>query len=168
MEHWCTECEFHDYGLPGKDFCHKKQPAGIEPKDCSYFKLKPQPEPEQKTEQIRQFSTGATRDTDVGKLNYVKALCPLVLQYYVEYLGKHRVQSDGSLRDWDNWKKGIDKQVYMEGLGRHEHAVWLLNSGYPAFDNHGPVTMKDSLCGVIFNSMGMLREILEEERKDKK
>lgn len=115
------------------------------------------------TDKIRKFESGATRDTDADKLNYIKALSPTVLQYYVGYLGKHRTQSDGNLRDWDNWKKGIDKQTYLESLERHKMAVWLLHQGYPASDNHGPVTLEDSLAGIIFNASGWLHEILEEK-----
>lgn len=116
--------------------------------------------------EIREFKTGATRDGVEDKLNYVKALSPIVLQRYVKYLGEHRTQSDGTKRDWDNWKKGIPKETYLEGEDRHHRAVWKLLQGYPAFDNHGPVTLEDSLCGVIFNSMGMLFEILEEKKDD--
>lgn len=117
------------------------------------------------TNEIRQFDTGATRDTDVNKPSYIKALSPIVLQNYVEYLGRHRLQSDGNLRNWDNWKNGIPQDVYLDGLGRHEMAVWLLCHGFPASDNHGLVTLKDSLCGVIFNAQGMLHEILKEEQQ---
>ena len=117
------------------------------------------------TDKIRIFESGATRDTDAGKLNYIRALSPIVLQYYVNYLGKHRVQSDGNLRDWDNWKNGIDKQTYLEGMDRHKMAVWLLHQGQQACDNHGSVTLEDSLCGVIFNAMGYLYELLKIETK---
>ena len=112
-------------------------------------------------EEIRTFDTGATRDTDVSKPNYIKALCPLVLRRYVTYLDKHRLQPDGSVRDFDNWKQGIPKQVYMEGLGRHEMAAWLIHAGFTAYDNHGPVEIEDALCGVVFNAMGYLHEILK-------
>lgn len=114
---------------------------------------------------IRTFETGATRDTTTNKLNYVKALSPIVMQRYVEYLGEHRTQSDGTQRDWDNWKQGIPQQVYLEGEDRHHRAVWKLIQGFPAFDNYGPVTLEDSLCGVLFNAMGMLHEILKEKQK---
>jgi len=110
---------------------------------------------------IRTFPTGATRDTVVGKLNYIKALSPLVLRQYVTYLGEHRKQSDGTLRDWDNWKKGIPKQTYLEGMDRHLKALWLLHEGYDAFDNHGPVVIEDALCGIIFGASGYLHEILK-------
>jgi len=113
--------------------------------------------------QIRKFATGATRDTLEGKLSYVKALSPIVLQRYVQYLDAHRLQPDGSMRDFDNWKKGIDIDAYFDGLGRHFVAVWLLQQGFDTKDNHGPVTLEDSLCAVIFNSMGWLFEILKEK-----
>lgn len=114
---------------------------------------------------IRTFDSGATRDTDEGKLNYIKALSPTVLQKYVSYLDKHRIQPDGVKRDWNNWKQGIDRQTYIESLSRHVMAVWLLHDGYPAFDNRGSVTLEDSLCGVIFNAMGYLYEILKEKNE---
>lgn len=112
-------------------------------------------------ETIRTFDGGATRDTDVGKPNYIRALSPLVLQRYVAYLGEHRVQSDGNLRDWDNWKKGIPKQTYLEGLDRHRMALWLIHEGFPAYDNHGPVAIEDALCGIIFNASGYLHGLLK-------
>ena len=110
---------------------------------------------------IRKFDTGATRDTEAGKLDYIKALSPIVLQRYVQYLDKHRLQSDGSLRDWDNWKQGIPPEVYLSSRMRHEIAIWLLFEGYPAFDNHGPVNIEDALCAIIFNAQGQLHEILK-------
>lgn len=114
---------------------------------------------------MRVFPTGAIRDTDADKPNYIRALSPLVLQRYVAYIGKHRVQSDGNLRDWDNWKKGIPKQAYLEGLKRHLMALWLLHEGHPACDNHGPVTIEDALCAVLFNASGYLHKILEAKGK---
>ena len=43
-------------------------------------------------------------------------------------------------------------------------AVWLLHNGFPACDNHGPVTLEDSICGIIFNAMGYLFELLKEKQ----
>lgn len=116
-----------------------------------------------KDDKIRTFAGGATRDTLSNKPSYVKALSPIVLRRYVEYIGKHRVQADGSLRDWDNWKQGMPQDVYLDGLGRHFLAVWLLLDGFDAFDNHGPVILEDSLCGIIFNAQGILDRILKGE-----
>lgn len=112
---------------------------------------------------MRKFRGGATRDTAEGKLNYIKALSPVVLQRYVEYLSGHRKQPDGKMRDWDNWKNGIDKDTYIESLFRHLHATWLIHQGFKSYDNHGEVNLEDSLCGVIFNAMGYLFEELKDE-----
>jgi hypothetical protein len=117
--------------------------------------------------EIRTFSTGSTRDTDEGKLNYLKALSPLVLQRYVEYLSKHRRQSDGTLRDFDNWKQGIPEQTYKESLLRHVIALWLLHEGYSAKDNHGLVDIEDTLMAIIFNAMGCAYEILRDKDENK-
>jgi len=121
---------------------------------------------QKQTGKMRKFSSGATRDGVGDKLNYVKALSPIVIQRYVKYLGEHRTQSDGTKRDWDNWKKGIPKETYLEGEDRHHRAVWLLLQGYSVCDNHGPVTLEDSLCGVIFNASGMLHELLKEKKDE--
>lgn len=111
--------------------------------------------------EIRKFDTGATRDTLEDKLDYVKALCPLVLRRYVQYLDKHRLQPDGSMRSFNNWKKGIPRETYHSSKGRHFFADWLLEEGYEVSDNHGPVDEEDVLCGELFNTMGKLREILK-------
>jgi hypothetical protein len=110
---------------------------------------------------IRTFDTGATRDTAEGKLDYIKALSPEVLECYVAYIGKHRKQPDGNMRDWDNWKKGISKEVYLSSLFRHTHAAWMLLLGHKVNDNHGEVNLKDALCGIIFNAQGILYEELK-------
>lgn len=110
---------------------------------------------------IREFDTGATRDTIEGKLDYVKALSPIVLRRYVQYLNEHRLQPDGKMRDFDNWKKGIPQETYHSSKGRHFFASWLLTEGYKVSDNHGPVNEEDALCGELFNTMGKLHEILK-------
>ena len=115
--------------------------------------------------EIRTFSSGATRDTAKGKLSYVKALSPIVLQRYVQYLDGHRKQPDGSMRDFDNWKQGIPEETYLDGLGRHFVAAWLLAQGFSAEDNHGPVTLEDTLCAILFGASGLLHELLMKKIK---
>lgn len=117
--------------------------------------------------EMRKFDSGATRNNVEGRLNYVKALSPIVLERYVQYLNAHRKQPDGSMRDFDNWKKGIPTSVYLEGLGRHFIAAWLLAQGFPAGDNRGPVTLEDTLCAIIFGASGWLHEIIKEKRSEK-
>jgi len=112
---------------------------------------------------MRKFESGATRDTVDGKLSYVKGLSPIVLRRYLEYLNVHRLQADGNTRPFDNWKRGIAKDVYLDSLCRHFMDVWLIHDGYNTNDNHGPVTIENALCGVLFNTIGFLHVLLQEK-----
>ena len=118
-------------------------------------------ESKQNSDVMRKFDSGATRDTTNNKLDYVKALSPIVLRRYVQYLDKHRLQPDGSYRDFDNWKNGIPQEVYHSSGGRHFLDTWLLTEGYATKDNHGPVDLEDALCAQLFNIQGRLHEILK-------
>lgn len=133
-------------------------------------------------EKIRKFKTGATRDTEEEKLDYEGFLSPLALHAYAKYLNKHRIQSDGTLRDSDNWQKGISIDVYMKSICRHQMDLWAIHRGYVVykertdkgeithilvsrkeFKNPGwtLVTLEDALGGLIFNSMGYLHEYIK-------
>ena len=108
----------------------------------------------------REFSTGANRDTADGKLEYLGFLCPLTLKRFAKYMHQHRTLADGSVRDSDNWKKGMPLDVYHHSLLRHVMDVWL------HYDDHGDAAtedLQDSLCAVIFNAQGLLRELLISE-----
>lgn len=118
---------------------------------------------------IRKFSTGATRDIDTSKNDYEGFLDPDVLEAYGDYMTLHRKQADGSLRDSDNWQKGMPKEVYVKSLLRHLMVVWRIHRGRePKNELVGGVwtrvTMKDALCAVLFNAMGLIHEILKAER----
>jgi hypothetical protein len=115
-----------------------------------------------KSEPIRKFETGATRDTDNGKFDYEGFLCPLALREYAAYMHQHRIQQDGNLRDADNWQKGIPKPQYMKSMLRHVVQVWLIHRGHKVTDEKGnAVTMPEALCAVIFNAFGYLHEFLK-------
>ena len=105
----------------------------------------------------RLFDTGATRDTSEGKYDYEGFLSPYVLEIFAAYMHKHRNNSDGSLRDSDNWQKGIPKAVYMKSLWRHHWAIWKLHRS----ENPVQALMIEALCGIMFNSMGYLHELLK-------
>lgn len=102
----------------------------------------------------RIFATGATRDNEHGKYDYEGFLSPLVLERYAEYMDKHRIQRDGTLRTSDNWQKGIPDDAYMKSLWRHFMDVWK------AHRTGGE--MEEALCAVLFNTMGLLYEIVRE------
>ena len=115
---------------------------------------------------IRKFETGATRDTANNKLDFEAFISPLVLRRYAQYLHKHRLQSDGTLRDGDNWQKGIPKKEYMKSKIRHGNATHLLFDGFQAYDEKGnKVDMEESLCAELFNVMGYLFELLKEKEE---
>lgn len=106
---------------------------------------------------MRHFESGATRDTNEGKLDYEGFLHPSVLERYAQYMHKNRVQSDGNLRDSDNWQKGIPKDVYMKSMFRHFMDVWA------AHRSSGPI--QEHLCALLFNVMGYLFEDLRESNE---
>lgn len=68
---------------------------------------------------MREFSTGATRDTDENKIDYWGFSSPLADFEFANYMHKHRKQADGKMRDSDNWKKGIPIDSYQRSLYRH-------------------------------------------------
>ena len=105
----------------------------------------------------RIFDTGATRDTEKGKLDFEGFLSPLVLIRYAEYLDSHRTMKDGSTRDSDNWQKGIPLNVYIKSLQRHYMDMWLVHRKW--IPDTG-MFMEDAMCGLMFNVMGYLHERL--------
>lgn len=106
---------------------------------------------------IRQFSTGATRDTAEGKLDYEGFLSPAVLERFAQYMHKHRKQPDGTLRASDNWTKGIPRDVYMKSAFRHFFDWWKEHRKLKTKDG-----LEDALCALMFNTMGYLHEHLKE------
>ncbi len=107
---------------------------------------------------VRQFDTGATRDTDQGKLDFEGFLSPLVIERFAEYMHKNRFLKDGSMRDSDNWQKGIPFDAYMKSAWRHFFDVWKHHRGVPAGED-----LETALCGLLFNLNGYLHEHLKKK-----
>ena len=112
---------------------------------------------------IRTFSTGATRDTAEGKLDFEGFFSPLALVEYAKYMHKHRLQSDGELRKSDNWQKGIPEKELVKSLIRHVMDVWLLYRDYKGVATQDK---KEAICGVVFNAMALLHEQVKEKTPD--
>lgn len=108
---------------------------------------------------IRRFESGATRDTEEGKLDFEAFLSPRVLLRYAEYMQKHQTRSDGTLRDGDDWQKGMPSDVYFKSLMRHVVDAWLLHRGMTEFGRTDD--LEEALCAIIFNAMGYLFNELE-------
>ena len=107
---------------------------------------------------VRTFETGATRDTDIEKFDYEGFLSPLVVERFGQYMHQHRKQTDGKLRDSDNWQKGIPLDEYIKSAWRHFHSWWKANRGFKTQED-----LEDTLCAMIFNCQGYLHEILKKK-----
>lgn len=107
---------------------------------------------------MRYYDSGATRDIDEDKLDFEGFLSPRVIERYAQYMHEHRVQTDGALRDSDNWQRGIPKNDYMKSAWRHFFAWWSGHRGV-----RDPQALEDDLCALIFNAMGYLHEHLRDE-----
>lgn len=105
---------------------------------------------------IRIFETGATRNLDADKPDLAKYLSPLVLRRFGEYMAKNAVQADGSIREGDNWKKGIPLDSFLSSGWRHLLDWWLEHDGFESREG-----LEDALCGLLFNAMGYLHETLK-------
>jgi len=105
---------------------------------------------------LRQFGTGATRDTAAGKHDYDGFVSPLVLEAFGTYMDFNRLLPDGSTRDSDNWQKGIPLPVYMKSGWRHFVDWWREHRN---FASHEGVVW--ALCGLLFNVNGYLHEYLK-------
>jgi hypothetical protein len=97
--------------------------------------------------EIRVFSSGSTRDTSEGKFEYYGFIHPLNDYSFSEYMHKHRKQSDGNLRDSNNWWKGFGKDVPLQSLVRHLEDLKLLHTGYFVYEEK-----KDGECRRIVRS----------------
>jgi hypothetical protein len=114
---------------------------------------------------MRKFDTGATRDTDDGKLKYEGFFSPQVLKRRAEYMHEHRIQADGELRPPDNWQKGMPLEAYMDSLLRHTVDLWILHRQLSSEAGLWTGTLKDIenlLCAVMFNAEGYLYELLRD------
>ena len=109
----------------------------------------------------RVFATGASRNSDNGKLDFDGFLSPLVLKRYAEYMHKCRFMEDGTVRESDNWQKGIPKKEYIKSLWRHFFDTWSNTRGIATKEDEF-----ENLCGVIFNASGLLHELLKEQNEE--
>lgn len=114
---------------------------------------------------MQKFTTGATRSSDVGKIDYEGFISPLVLERYGQYLHKHRIQADGKLRDSDNWQKMFGENhfnICMKSAWRHFFDWWLQHRGF-----NSNYDLEESICALIFNAMAYLYKIEYEKRNNK-
>jgi hypothetical protein len=113
---------------------------------------------EMRTAEVRTFDSGATRSPIADKLEYARFFDSRVLKRRAEYMHKHRKQSDGQIREPDNWKRGIPLGSYHDSLTRHIKDIDLHMQGY---DSEAEEDFETAVVAAMFNLEGMLFEILK-------
>ncbi|OJX48977.1 hypothetical protein [Devosia sp. 66-22] len=107
---------------------------------------------------VRTFATGATRDVDASKLDYEGFFSPLVMERFAQYMHGKRKLADGSLRDGDNWQKGMPRDSYMKSGFRHFFDWWTIHRGWKKIALE---PLEVALCGLLFNVSGYLHEVIK-------
>lgn len=108
---------------------------------------------------MREFDSGAIRDTAENKPSYAGFFSPLVLKRYGEYMLKHQKMPNGEMRNADNWKGLFGKdhmKVCHDSKKRHDMDLDLIMDGYPELSRD---SFEDVLCAIMFNTMAMLYKI---------
>lgn len=111
---------------------------------------------------MRTFESGATRDSDDGKIDYEAILSPLVIQRFGEYMLQHSTLPDGSKRSGDNWQHGFGLDVTLKSLWRHHVDVWALHRS----EQQHTIEMEEALCAVLFNAAAYLHQLLSDDPID--
>lgn len=111
---------------------------------------------------MRRFETGANRDQNTNKVDYMGHISPLVTWRYGQYMNECRNLPDGTRRDADNWKRGMPFHVWLESLVRHMEDVKLIADGH--YDVATTPDIEKALCAVLFNAQGLLYQILVDNR----
>lgn len=106
---------------------------------------------------MRTFSTGANRHVDTGKHDLDGFLSPHMIEAFGTYMHFNRLLPDGSVRDSDNWQKGIPQDVYRKSLFRHHDETWRALRGYKIKEN-----IIWALQGIIFNAQGLTHELMKD------
>lgn len=124
----------------------------------------------------RTAPTGANRNPDNGKFDYEGFSNPICEYSFAKYMHGHRLLEDGTMRDSDNWQKGLPNDWLIKSLHRHFMDLWLLSRGFivvkrkdesgehtlvysgttPTLNNDEHlVTIEEACNGVRFNSEGL-------------
>lgn len=105
---------------------------------------------------IRKFKTGAIRDNDITKEDYIETISWLAMKRYAQYMTGKKIKYGSG-----NFKKGIPVESYEQSLLRHVQK-YLVNK----YEGGTMEKEEDHLAAMVFNIFGILHE--EERTKLKK
>lgn len=102
---------------------------------------------------MRQFETGAVRDSEDGKEDYIETISWTAFRRYAQYMtGKKNKYGAG------NFKKGIPIESYEKSLVRHVQKYLANRHEDGNFEKE-----EDHLSAILFNVFGIIHE--EEKAK---
>lgn len=113
----------------------------------------------------RIFKTGANRNSDWGKYDYEGFSNPIVEYSFAKYMHHHRKLEDGSLRNSDNWQKGIPEKELMKSLIRHVQDIKLIYRGFEILEDGKIVSMEHAINGAKFNLNALMLDLLKDNKK---
>lgn len=97
---------------------------------------------------VRKFTTGAIRDNDVAKEDYIETISWRAVKRYAQYMtGKKAKYGSG------NFKKGIPIESYEQSLMRHVQK-YLVNK----YEGGTMEKQEDHLSAMVFNIFGIMHE----------
>jgi hypothetical protein len=104
---------------------------------------------------IREFSTGAIRDNDDTKEDYIETISWSAMKRYAQYMtGKKSKYGQG------NFKKGIPIESYEQSLVRHIQKYMANKYEGGDFEKD-----EDHLSAMLFNVFGIMHEELRQAHK---
>jgi len=95
-----------------------------------------------------QFPSGAVRDSQEGKEQYVESISWTALRRYAQYM-----TSTASRYGAGNWRKGIPIESYEDSAMRHIQK-YLVNK----YEGGSLEPEVDHLAAVLFNVLGIMHE----------
>lgn len=107
----------------------------------------------------REFPSGATRDTALGKIDPARYLHPATILMYARYMNEKEIMSDGSRRAGDNWQRGIPPEELRSSLARHHLDIDLHLKGC---GKDAEESLDRALCGALFNTLALMLHHHEE------
>jgi len=115
---------------------------------------------------MERFNSGATRSNTDERNDPEGFMSALAIERYCEYMTKHRKQADGTIRDSDNWQKGMPFGRALKRMWRHLMHLWIRHRGFNPSDQYAAVDMEEDLCAIMFNTNVMLHQLVKKRHED--